>query len=332
MIKVGVIGVGAMGRNHARVYSQMDDVDLVALADADSATAATVGRKLRVPAYTSYQEMLAREELQAVSVAVPTKAHKEVVLECLARGIHVLVEKPISSTLDEGREMIAHAEANGAILAVGHVERFNPAVIELQRRLREGALGRIFQIHARRLGPFPARIRDVGVVIDLATHDLDVMRFVTGAEVVRVYAETEQRIHTNHEDLLNGLLRFDNGVIGVLDINWLTPTKIRELSVTGERGMFLVNYLTQDLYLFQNDYAELEWDGLSRLSGVSEGNMVRIRIEKKEPLQAELEHFLNCVRNGCQPAVSGVDGLKALEIAYRLVESGIENRLVFREQ
>ncbi len=328
MIRVAVIGVGAMGRNHVRIYNEMDDVELVGVADGDFAVAEKVGKKFGVTPYADYRELLEKERPDAASIAVPTSIHKEVAMDCISAGVHVLVEKPIAATVGDGREMIGAARENGVVLAVGHVERFNPAIIELRRRIGEGQLGRIFQIHARRLGPFPSRIRDVGVVIDLATHDLDVMRFVTGAEVIRVYAETEQRIHTAHEDLLSGLLRFDNGVIGVLDINWLTPTKIRELTVTGERGMFQVNYLTQDLYFFQNDYAELLWDGLSRLSGVSEGNMVRLRIEKKEPLLAELEHFLRCVREGYRPMVSGEDGLKALEIAQRVVESGAKNRLV----
>lgn len=328
MIRVAVIGVGAMGRNHVRIYNEMDDVELVGVADGDFAVAEKVGKKFGVTPYADYRELLEKERPDAASIAVPTSIHKEVAMGCISAGVHVLVEKPIAATVGDGREMIGAARQRGVALAVGHVERFNPAIIELRQRIGEGQLGRIFQIHARRLGPFPSRIRDVGVVIDLATHDLDVMRFVTGAEVIRVYAETEQRIHTAHEDLLSGLLRFDNGVIGVLDINWLTPTKIRELTVTGERGMFQVNYLTQDLYFFQNDYAELLWDGLSRLSGVSEGNMVRLHLEKREPLQVELEHFVCCLREGRLPMVSGEDGLRALELAHKIVESGAKNRLV----
>src|SRR5205814_9486836 len=149
------------------------------------------------------------------------------------RGIHLLVEKPIAFTVEEGAEMIRLAAEAGVVLTVGHVERYNPAIIALKQRLLAGDLGRVYQIHARRLGPFPARVRDVGVVIDLATHDADIMRYLTGAEALRVSAETAQRIHTDHEDLLSGLIRFADDTIGVLDINWLTPTKIRELLVTG---------------------------------------------------------------------------------------------------
>ena len=142
------------------------------------------------------------------------------------------------------------------MLTVGHIERFNPAIRELRRRLEAGELGRIFQISATRLGPFPARIRDVGVVVDLAPHDLDVMRFLVRAEPVRIYAETERRIHTEHEDLFNGTVRFANGVLGVLNINWVTPTKRRVLTVTGERGMYVADYISQDLVFYANPEAQ----------------------------------------------------------------------------
>lgn len=322
MIRVAVIGVGAMGRNHVRVYSELDNVDLIAIADPDREAADRIGRKYRIRVYSDYREMLRVEELEAVSIVVPSLLHREVAIDCLEAGCHVLVEKPIASSSDDALAIIDTAEKLGRVLLVGHVERFNPAVIEAKRRIEIGELGKIFQIHARRLGPFPARIRDVGVVIDLATHDVDIMSFLTGSEVTRVHSETERRIHTAHEDLLSGLLRFRNGVIGVLDINWLTPTKIRELTITGERGMFLVNYLTQDLYFFKNDYAELSWDGLSALSSVSEGNMIRVRIAKEEPLRAELRHFVSCAWGQLSPIVSGEDGLRALILAQQLVDAG----------
>jgi predicted dehydrogenase len=238
------------------------------------------------------------------------------------------VEKPIASTIEEGQEMVALAASRGLKLAVGHIERFNPAIVELKRRLKRGEAGQVFQIHARRLGPFPTRVRDVGVVIDLATHDLDIMRYLLDSEVKRIYAETEQEIHTAHEDLLSGLLRFENGVIGLLSINWLTPTKIRELAVTGERGMFLVNYLTQDLYFYENDHVDSQWESLGLLRGVSEGNMVRLKIEKREPLRVEIEAFVKAVLEDEEPGVRGEDGLMALALAQKLVESGQENRVI----
>jgi predicted dehydrogenase len=207
--------------------------------------------------------------------------------------------------------MIAAAGDAGVLLSVGHIERFNPAIVELRARLQAGALGRVFEVSATRLGPFPARVRDVGVVIDLAPHDLDVMRFLLGSDPVRLYAETEQRIHTDHEDLFVGVLKFENGAVGVLDINWLTPTKKRTLTVTGERGMFLVDYLTQDLTFHPNTL-----DG-----SVAEGEGVRIEVRRREPLLVELEAFAAAVRDGGPAPVDPRDAMVALLLARALVEA-----------
>ena len=328
MIKAAVIGVGSMGRHHARVYNELEEAELVAVADADPDRAAKIARRYKVRPYTDYREMLERERPDLVSIAVPTQFHHQVALDVIERGMHLLIEKPIASTVEEARDIIRRADERGLKLAVGHVERFNPAVIELKRRLERGELGKVFLAHARRLGPFPERVRDMGVVIDLATHDLDVMCYLLGSEVERVYAETTRRIHTQYEDLLSGLLRFKNGAIGVLDVNRLTPTKIRELTLTGERGMFVVNYLTQDLYFYENDYAAGGWENLGILKGVGEGNMIRLRIEKKEPLRVELESFVKAVANDGRPLVGGEDGLRALVLAKQLVESGRSGRVV----
>ncbi|NIO68855.1 MAG: Gfo/Idh/MocA family oxidoreductase [Anaerolineae bacterium] len=328
MMRAAVIGVGSIGWNHARIYNELEGVDLVAVADLDGGVAERAAHVYGAKGYTDYREMLGHEELDVVSIAVPTQIHSETALAALQRGCHILVEKPIASTIEEGQEIVALAASRGLKLTVGHIERFNPAIVELKRRLKRGEAGQVFQIHARRLGPFPTRVRDVGVVIDLATHDLDIMRYLLNSEVTRIYAETEQEIHTAHEDLLSGLLRFENGVIGLLSINWLTPTKIRELTVTGERGMFLVNYLTQDLYFYENDHADSQWESLGLLRGVSEGNMVRLKIGKREPLRVEIEAFVKAVLEDEEPAVRGEDGLKALALAQRLVESGRENRVI----
>lgn len=328
MLRAAVIGVGAMGTHHARVYNELEEVELVAVADAERARAEAVARRFKVPFYEDYRRMLAQERPHLVSVAVPTSLHHAVSLEAIARGVHVLVEKPIASTVDEAEEMIRAAREHGVKLAVGHIERFNPAVIELKKRLERGELGRVFLVHARRLGPFPERIQDMGVVIDLAAHDLDVMFYLLGQEVERVYAETMRWIHARHEDLLCGLLRFRDGSLGLLDINRLTPTKIRELSVTGEKGMFVVNYVTQDLYFYENTYTAGDWESLSILKGVGEGNMVRLTIARKEPLRAELEAFVGAVKDNLPPPVGGEDGLRVLRLALELVRSGCEHRVL----
>jgi predicted dehydrogenase len=304
------------------VYNELDHVELVAVADADPKKAELIGRRFKVPTYDDPLKMLDERKPDILSVAVPTSLHRKVTLEAIDRGVHVLVEKPIASTVAEAEEMIAAARARGIHLAVGHIERFNPAVIELKKRLDKAELGQVFMIQARRMGPFPERIQDMGVVIDLAAHDIDVMYYLLGSTVERVYAETMRQVHTALEDLLAGLVRFQNGVLGVLDINRLTPTKIRELIVTGQKGMFLVNYLTQDLYLYDNPKAQGDWDNLGILRGVGEGNMVKLAIPRKEPLRAELEAFVQAVQGSPAASVSGEDGLRVLRLALQLVEAG----------
>lgn len=323
-LRAAVIGLGAMGANHARVWAELPGVTLAAVADTDAARVEqVVASGDGVRGYGDLRAMLAEERLDLVSVAVPTRAHLDVAAQVIERGVPLLVEKPLAATIDEGRRLRDLAADARVPLTVGHIERFNPAVIELKRRLEAGELGRVFQVHARRVGPFPERVRDVGVVLDLAPHDIDVMRFLLGAEVARVQAETEQRINTEREDMLVGLLRFTNGVVGVLDVNWLTPTKIRELSVLGERGMFVVDYLSRDLTFFENDHPRGEaGDWAARhLKGVSEGPVHVIEIEKREPLRVELEAFAEAVRTGAPPPVSPDDGLAAMAAAEALVRA-----------
>ena len=327
-LRVAVIGVGSMGRNHARVYAEMDEVDLVAVADADATTAERVAGIYGVRAYTDYRALVERERPDLATIAVPTRAHVEVAAELAGRGVHLFIEKPLAGSPAEARAIIDAANAAGVALGVGHIERFNPAILELKRQVDAGQLGRMFQLHARRVGPFPPRVEDVGVVFDLATHELNIMEYLTGARVVSVYAETEREIHSRHEDLLSGVLKFENGVIGVLDINWLTPTKIRELSIIGERGMFLVNYLTQDLYFHENSFANGHWETAMALMGVSEGRMIRYEVKRKEPLRAELESFVNAVLTGRPPAVGGEEGLRAVYLAAKLVESGQRHQVI----
>lgn len=328
MIRAAVLGVGAIGKHHARIYSELEGVTLVAVADPDAGRRQSAARRFRVPTYASHTELFAAEYVDVVSVTVPTGLHHAVTMAALAHGAHVLVEKPITSTLAEADELIRAAAARGLTLTVGHIERFNPAVAELQQRLAAGDLGRIFQVQARRLSPFPLHVLDVGVVMDLATHELDMMRYLLGSEVTRLFAETRRNLHATHEDMLSSILRFDNGVVGVLDINWLTPTKVRELRLTGERGMFQVDYITQDLFFYENAEAASHWDTLALFRGVEEGNVLKLRVIKAEPLERELRAFVAAVTGGTPPKVSGADGREALRLASLLLASAAANEVV----
>ena len=326
-LNIAVIGTGSMGMNHLRVLRDFNEehVHIVGVAETYEPNLKMAVSRFHVPGYTDYREMVEKAQPDLVAVVVPTHLHFEVASYMLDRGINVLLEKPMASNSEEALALIQLAQMRNAKLAIGHVERFNPAVIEVKRHLVAGELGQVFHLHARRLGPFPPRIRDVGVTLDLATHDIDVMRYLADAEVEHVYAETQRRIHSTHEDLLLGVLRFTNQAIGVLDVNWLTPTKVRELSITGEKGMYLVNYLTQDVYFYENDYTTTTWDALRSLTGVSEGTMTRLKIQKAEPLRLEYEDVMTAIQQDALPTVTGEDGLAVLKVVSQLAEAKQQN-------
>jgi len=329
MLKAAVIGTGSIGRHHVRNYHEIPTVELVGVSDLNAEQAERVATSFgNAPHYSDFEQMLDAQKPDLVSICVPTQHHYAVAEAVIKRGIHLLVEKPITETVEQAEKIIQQAQDAGLVLTVGHIERFNPAVIELKKHLEEDRLGKVFRVQARRMGPFPARIRDVGVVIDLATHDLDMIRYVLGDEIVRLYAETAQGINTDREDIMDCVLRTAGGVIGTLNINWMTATKIRELSIIGARGMYTVNYLTQDLYFYENDVIDDRWDTLGVLTGVGEGNVTKFRLTRREPLRAELEAFAQAVEDNSTPLVNGHDGLQALLLAKSLVQSGIDGNVV----
>lgn len=321
-LRAAVIGVGAMGQHHVRVYRELAGIDLVGVADSNDNIRVTLEQRYQVKSYANYLELLEAAQPQIVTIAVPTALHLEVATQAIRRGVHVLIEKPIAETEHDALTLINLAREQGITLAIGHIERHNPAIRALKGYLENGQLGRIFEIRAERVGPFPARIRDVGVVLDLATHDIDIVRHLAGSPLMRVYAETQQNIHTSREDTLSGLMRFENGITGILQINWLTPTKSRKLRVTGAAGMYEVDYITQDLTFYENGQAMLGYDNLLMLRGVSEGRVIREQVEKREPLRAEIEDFIQAVRTGYPPHVTGEDSLNAVRVAHALVQSG----------
>ena len=316
-----------MGRNHARVLKELPNSELVAVADTNLEAAEATAHRLGIHAYTNYIDLLEKERPGAVVIATPPTLHLSPALAVLQAGAHVLVEKPIAATLLDGEKLIAAAQAAGKLLMVGHIVRFNPAVQALKAHLHAGRLGRIFQIACRRVGPFPAPARDIGVVIDLAPHDLDLMCWLLESEPLSLQSQIAQRVHTDFEDLVVSLLRFPGGEIGSLEINWLTPTKVREVCVLGERGLMRVDDLTQDLYFYENARAEnwpqsvgTGWPALQTIKGVAEGTMTRFALQRQEPLKAELAAFLSAIQSGGPAPVSGEDGLRALRLALQMLE------------
>jgi predicted dehydrogenase len=333
-LAAAVIGTGSMGRNHARVYAELEEVLLVALADPCQDSVKPLAQQYNATAYADYREMLRREKPDIVSVVTPNTVHKEVALAAIDSGAHLLVEKPLASHPQDGWAILKAAERRSVKLTVGHTERFNPAIQELRKRNERGELGHIFQIHARRMGPFPKRIRDAGVVIDLATHDLDIMLYLVGSDVSTIYAETMCGIHTRYEDSLFGLLRLRDGILGILDINWITPTTIRELIVTGEKGMFIADYLAQDLF-FAGHPDGSENAGATPASSNGHrcrNGMVRLACKKEETLKAELRNFVQCVLADRPPLVQPQEALLALDLAHKLIQAGREGRVLQRQE
>ena len=326
-LKVAVIGVGAMGRNHARVYSTMPNVTLVAVCD-PSETGKQIAESYNVKYYPDYKQMIADEKIDAVSICVPTKFHAEAAIFAARKKIHILVEKPIATTVAEAEDMIKEAKKNKIKLMVGHIECFNPVVIELKKRISNGELGKIYKVNCNRMGPSVSRIYDVGVVIDLAIHEIYILKYLIDSDVKRVYAETERKIHSTHEDLLIGTMRFENDVLGVINTNWITPRKFREITVTGEKGMFVANYLTQDLDFYENDFVRKKVEYPSHSMLVIEGKKIKIDVDKSEPLRNELEAFSKCVIKDLNVPVNGQEGIIALDIAQKLLESSKENKVI----
>ena len=311
-VRVAVIGAGAMGTNHARVFVELPEAELIAVADIDGARLQDTPREPSTRLYRDYRELLAEEQPDGVSICVPTRRHLEAALACIERGVTVLVEKPLAADVGEAERLRDAAEAAGVRLMVGYVERFNPALQELKRRLDAGELGRVIEASARRVGPFFPRERDVGVAHDLATHDIDVLRWLLGSEVEQVQAETQSGIRTPYEDALAGVLRFENGAVASLEVNWLSPVKVRELTLLGERGMFTVDELRQELrwYAGRAEEPSKVEPQLSALPGAGQA-----------PLRAELATFLRVARGDEPPAVDAADGIAALRVADALVEA-----------
>lgn len=321
--RILIAGLGHMGANHARVLGQLEGVQVAALVDPDPARRELlVRRHPAAVAYPTIESALERAEVEVACLAAPAESLPGLARTAIDAGVPVLVEKPLAATEQEALELVGEAERRGVLLGVNLVERCNPAVMALKERLDAGAIGHIYQLHARRLSPFPDRDGMLGVSLDLASHDIDVMRYLTGSEVGRVFAETAQRLHDRAEDLIAATMRFDNDTTGLLEVNWLTPTKVRELTVTGEGGTFVLNYLTQELYYYGHPTEPTDWDTLANMRGAGEGDMVRYALARREPLVVQWEAFLAAVAGEGQPLANGHDGYAALSTARAIQRSG----------
>ncbi len=317
-LRAGLIGVGAMGRHHARVLKALDGVDLIAAADPGGDP---YGVLADVPLLPDVQSLIALKPDYAV-VVCPTAQHEPVALQLAEAGIPALIEKPLAHDTPAAQRVVEAFESRGLVAAVGHIERYNPALQSLRTRLEAGELGDVFQVATRRQGPFPNRIADVGVVKDLATHDLDLTGWVTGTKYTSVAAKTAHRSGRPHEDLVTVLGELDSGVIANHLVNWLSPLKERVAIVTGEKGSFVADTLTADLTFFANGSTRTEWDAISVFRGVSEGDMTRYAIPKREPLVLEHETFRDAVEGKTDAGIVTLrQGLRAVMVAEAVLDS-----------
>lgn len=300
-MRVGIIGIGAMGQHHVRIINELDNVELVGISDISETRVSLLSETYGVQGYTDYRDLL-KLDLDAVTVAVPTTLHYQIGKDAVQCGTSILMEKPIADTIEHAEALINAASDAGVKLMVGHVERFNPAVMKLKEIIDSGLLGEIASISTRRVGPYNPRIRDVGVIMDIGVHDIDIISSIYGKKVSEVYAIAGANIH-DFEDHAAIILRYDNEKSGIVETNWLTPHKVRLLTVIGTQGMAYLNYKNQTVELHDGEWIR------------------KAKIEKSEPLKNELEYFFNSLSNGTDPVPSGSDGLHALKVAMAAIES-----------
>ncbi|GAA1432575.1 Gfo/Idh/MocA family oxidoreductase [Microlunatus lacustris] len=311
------MGLGMMGRHHARVLSTLDGVELVGMADGQGDVHGVAGGR---PVLSTVEDLI-KLGLDYCVVAVPTALHEEIGLELAAAGVHALIEKPLAQDVVSARKLAEAFAGSGLIGAVGHIERYNPALQSARRRIEQGELGTVYQIITRRQGPFPGRIADVGVVKDLATHDIDLTAWVAQQRFTSVSARTAFKSGRQHEDLVAVVGMLADGTVTNHLVNWLSPLKERVTIITGECGAFVADTLTADLTFYANGSVPTTWGGLQQFRGVSEGDVIRYAIAKPEPLRVEHENFRDALLGMKADIVTMEQGLVTVVVAEAIIES-----------
>ena len=321
-LRAGLIGLGMKWRHHARVLSSLQGVDFIGVSDpAGDTNGVAQGR----PVVSSVAELIAMG-IDYAMVAVPTIYHLEIGKELAAAGIHAMVEKPLSHDAKSSVELTQAFASAGLVGAVGHIERYNPSLQEARRRLDQ--LGSLYQVVTRRQGPFPARIADVGVVKDLATHDIDLTAWITGQAYASVSARTALRTGREHEDLVAVVGTLADGTITSHLVNWLSPLKERVTILTGEKGAFVADTLTADLTFYANGTVASQWDEIAQFRGVSEGDVIRYAISKHEPLKMEHENFRDAILGKPSDIVTMQQGLATVLVAEAIIKSSQTNSTI----
>ena len=307
---VAVIGTGFWGKNHARVYKELESTELIAVCDVNPERAKTIADQFGVKAYTSASQMLKNKRIEAVNICTwSTKLAKEA-LKALKMKKHVLVEKPMATNTKQAKRLLEIAEENSVCLTVGFLMRFIPGLQKIREAVESKKIGDIVCATAKRVSQWPERIGDVGVVKDTAIHDIDIMKYLTNEDPVAVYAKTGNMRHRSFEDYAQIMLTYEDGKSAFIESNWLTPYKTRKLVITGSEAIMKLDYISQELWIEQKK------------------KTVQPKYQFKEPLKLELQHFVNCITKNEKPLISGIDGLKALKIAEAALKSSSKNRLI----
>jgi UDP-N-acetylglucosamine 3-dehydrogenase len=307
---VAVIGTGGWGKNHVRVYKELASAELVAICDVNAERAKDIANQFGVKAYTNSTRMLKNKEIEAVSVCTWSTKLAGEALKALKAGKHVLVEKPMATNTKQAGKLLETAEQNGLHLTVGFLMRFIPGLQHIREAVENKKIGELVCATARRVSQWPERIGDVGVVKDTAIHDIDVMRYIFNEDPVTVYAKTGSMRHIKFEDYAQIMLTYRDGKSAFIESNWLTPYKTRLLTVTGSGAIMRLDYMTQELWIEEPK------------------ENLQPRYSWQEPLKLELQHFADCILEKKKPLITGVDGLKALQVAEAALRSSAKNRAI----
>jgi len=320
MLHAAVIGTGNMGKNHARIYSELPDIELVAICDINEETGASLAKKYGCKFYNDYKELIKNEQIDIVSIAVPTTKHKDVAIEFLNNKKHVLVEKPISDTLENAQAIISAAKVNNVKLLIGHIERYNPGVLKVKELIKKGEFGDIISINAKRVGGYPAQIKDSNVVVDVAIHDVDILNFLYERQPEKIFSSKGSAFKEGKTDYVDILLNY-GGKSGSIQCNWVTPTKIRTLTVTGTKAYAELNYITQELKVFYSEIIESTDDFGDFIVKFGNPKVTEIDVQKEEPLKLELENFIDAVNGKADLKMTPEEALKALAIVLKVLNS-----------
>lgn len=318
-LKVGLIGLGMMGKNHLRILSTLEGVELVGVAD--PLAKLDFGNDIKpYETFTEYRDLLDRG-LDYCVISAPTGFHKEISIEALSRDVNCLIEKPVALNYEEALQIQIAADSAKKLVGIGHIERYNSAIRQLRKRLLNGDLGAIYQISLRRQGPFPSRIADVGVVKDLATHDIDLAMWLSESQFASLSAQTTYRSGRAHEDLVSITGKLQNHVVVNLLVNWLSPLKERSLVVTGENGAFVVDTLNSDLTFYENGNHQVTQDSHLHFKGIKQGNVTTFAFDKPEPLRVEHENFRDKLLGKESDIVTLLEGIETVRVADAAIQS-----------